>query len=153
VCQTEASSPIVIAIRSIKNHPCRSGARKGPATSKPINAASDPIFDRLTARNQAGALIPDAEVSTNSPQPRIGGKMTEHHRASRSKLVSISAMTMTSPVQTPNPRLTAALLPPRCLKLITSSTSPSCDERQHLPLRLLSAHHRRHQGGCYRSVT
>ena len=27
------------------------------------------------------------------------------------------------------------------------------DERQHLPLRLLSAHHRRHQGGCHRSVT
>ena len=27
------------------------------------------------------------------------------------------------------------------------------DERQHLPLRLLSAHHRRHQGGCHRSLT
>ena len=26
-------------------------------------------------------------------------------------------------------------------------------ERQHLPLRLLSAHHCRHQGGCYRSLT
>jgi len=27
------------------------------------------------------------------------------------------------------------------------------DERQYLPLRLLSAHHRRHQGGRHRSVT
>ena len=64
---------------------CAEGARHHRQDAEhigdtPAKRDADPIFDRLTARYQAGAFIPDAKVSADRPQPGIVGKIAEHYR-------------------------------------------------------------------------